>query len=556
MKSYSLFLTIFVLLSPFLSHGGEERTLSLEDFRSKMKAGWIGQMAGVGLGAPTEFRWNGEIIPEDAMPRWEPGRINQFSQDDLYVEMTFLRTLEVYGWDVSIRQAGIDFANTGYILWHANSAGRALLREGIAPPDSGHPRFNPHADDIDYQIEADFSGLIAPGMPQVPVDLGEVFGRLMNYGDGVYGGQFIGAMYAAAFFETDPEAIVEAGMRAIPEGSQYFECVADTLRWFRENPEDWTATWRKLQEKYDEDPDYRRFSCFSLDNALNIDAKLNGAYVVMGLLYGGGDPERTLEISTRCGQDSDCNPSSAAGILFTALGMDGIPEKYHAALEMDRRFYSTPYTFAGLLDVCERLARQAVRRTGGAVVGKGTANERWVIPTAPVKSSALEQSWDPGPIAGAVFSDAELRQIRYPSIQGAVDRLMPGFVVGDFNLDWGPGLYSDIFGPEPVLHTWQEDGGAPITMTRRVQLPPEGPLALVLDAGRVPWNILKSEIEVAVDGRVLKRLAFTPDNAPDGVRATRVDLAAFAGREVLLQLRSRGNTLWKSARILGVDFYE
>ena len=75
---------------------------------------------------------------------------------------------------------------------------------GIAPPDSGHPKFNKHADDIDYQIEADFSGLIAPGLPNVAIELGEKFGRLMNYGDGLYGGQFVGGMYAEAFFENDP----------------------------------------------------------------------------------------------------------------------------------------------------------------------------------------------------------------------------------------------------------------------------------------------------------------------------------------------------------------
>ena len=53
--------------------------------------------------------------------------------------MTFLRTLEQYGLDVSIRQAGIDFANSRYPLWCANDAGRKNLRAGIAPPDSGHP---------------------------------------------------------------------------------------------------------------------------------------------------------------------------------------------------------------------------------------------------------------------------------------------------------------------------------------------------------------------------------------------------------------------------------
>ena len=85
------------------------RKLSLDDYRDKMAGGWIGQMAGVGWGGPTEFKWKGEIIPMDKIPQWQPKMINQFHQDDIYVEMTFLRTLEVHGWDVSIRQAGDRF---------------------------------------------------------------------------------------------------------------------------------------------------------------------------------------------------------------------------------------------------------------------------------------------------------------------------------------------------------------------------------------------------------------------------------------------------------------
>jgi hypothetical protein len=158
-----------------------ERRLKVSDYRQKMMAGWIGQMVGVGWGAPTEFRWTNEIIPADQVPEWRPEMVNVWGQDDLYVEMTFLRSLEEHGLDVSMRQAGIDFANSEYDLWHANKAGRDNLRQGIAPPDSSHPQFNIHADDIDYQIEADFSGLISPGLPNSVIALGEKFGRLMNY---------------------------------------------------------------------------------------------------------------------------------------------------------------------------------------------------------------------------------------------------------------------------------------------------------------------------------------------------------------------------------------
>ena len=105
------------------------RRLPVKVYRDKMKAGWVGQIAGVSWGAPTEFKWTDKIIPAADMPVWHPDMINDaFGQDDLYVEMTFLRTLEEYGIEASIRQAGIDFANSEYPLWCANAAGRNNLR--------------------------------------------------------------------------------------------------------------------------------------------------------------------------------------------------------------------------------------------------------------------------------------------------------------------------------------------------------------------------------------------------------------------------------------------
>ncbi|HOD52291.1 MAG TPA: ADP-ribosylglycohydrolase family protein [Candidatus Hydrogenedentes bacterium] len=386
------------------------RRLPLEEYRDKMAGGWIGQMVGVGWGGPTEFKWMSEIIPEDKVPVWKPELVNQFEQDDLYVEMTFLRTLEIYGLDVSSRQAGIDFANSEYKLWHANGQGRKNLRAGIAPPDSGHPQFNKHADCIDYQIEADYAGLIAPGMPNLAIELGEKFGRLMNYGDGLYGGQFMSGMYAEAFFESDPLKLIQAGLQCIPEGSQYAECIRDVVAWHEQNPDDWQATWHLLQAKYHDDPMGRRFVCGKSEKG-NIDAKMNGAYVVIGLLYGKGDMDKTITISTRCGQDSDCNPSSAAGILAAALGRKRLPDKFTSAINPDGVFSHTAYTFPSLVAVCEKVAREAVIREGGFIEKDGDGKETLVIPVRPPRPGALMQSWEPGPPENCRYSQEELSEI-------------------------------------------------------------------------------------------------------------------------------------------------
>lgn len=517
--------------------GEKTRQIEVQEYVDKMKAGWIGQMAGVGWGGPTEFKYRGAIIPADDVPQWKPSLINQFQQDDIYVEMTFLRTLEVYGFDVSIRQAGIDFANSGYRLWHANRAGRDNLRRGIAPPDSGHPRYNEHADDIDYQIEADYAGLIAPGMPNVAIQLGEKFGRLMNYGDGLYGGQFVAGMYAEAFFTDNMVEIVEAGLECIPSRSQYYECITDVLNWYEEYPDDWTKTWQLVNEKYHLNPDYRRLSCSGPEDEFNIDAKINGAYIVMGMLYGKGNPDQTIIISTRCGQDSDCNPSNAAGILFTTIGFRNLPEKYKIALDPWGKFSHTTYDFPTLIRVCEELAREAVANIGGKIETDEEGRECMVIPVQKPRPSDLELSWKPGPSAESRYSPEEMARITATlgkDMSKAIGAFAPGWAVASCGDEMDPGLREELRGKPNVLvtHPLNEEMGC--VLSRTVELPrgKRSTLALVVghDA-RGDWDLI-----VRVNGRQVLKKTVGPDTATLGWMEVDVDLSRLAGKSAKIEL--------------------
>jgi GH43 family beta-xylosidase len=233
-------------------------------------------------------------------------------------------------------------------------------------------------------------------MPNVPIQLGEKFGRLMNFGDGVYGGQFVGGMYAEAFFEKDIVKIIEAGLRCIPEESQYAEMVRDMLKWKKENKDDWQRTWKLVEEKYHKDPRYTHGLCSPPGGkgVFGIDAKLNGAYILMGLLYGEGDIEQTVEIAIRCGQDSDCNPSNAGGILFTSIGYTALPARFTADLDLKKKFSHTPYDFPTLIQVCTKLARQAVKQSGGKTEKDDTGKEVLIIPNKTIKPSELLKTRD------------------------------------------------------------------------------------------------------------------------------------------------------------------
>jgi hypothetical protein len=244
-------------------------------------------------------------------------------------------------------------------------------------------------------------------MPNVAIELGNRFGRIMNYGDGVYGGQFVGGMYCEAFFTDDIFAIIDAGLACIPAESQYAGMVRDMVAWYRENPDNWTATWKKCQLKYRENPEYQKAS-----NG-GIDVKINGAYILMGLLYGGGDPDRTISISTRSGQDSDCNPSNAAGVLFTTMGFNQLPGQYVEKLDHRKNFIFTEYNVDGLIDVCEQLTRQIVVREGGRIEKDADGREVFVIPVKAPVANQLELTWAPGPVAGSMFTDEEKAQIRH-----------------------------------------------------------------------------------------------------------------------------------------------
>lgn len=527
------------LTIPWLTHTTAAETetpfrrLSLKDYRDKMKSGWIGQMAGVTWGAPTEFKFNDKIIPAEKIPVWKPAMINDaFSQDDLYVEMTFLRTLEQYGLNASIRQAGIDFANSRYPLWCANRAGRSNLRSGIAPPDSSHPKFNPRANDIDYQIEADYSGLIAPGLPQVAIEMGEKFGRLMNYGDGMYAGQFIGAMYAAAFFENDPVKIAETALAAIPAGCQYAEMVRDMVAWYRADPKDWEKTWQLCQKKYRENPEYQKAS-----NG-NIDCKINGSYVLMGLLYGQRDPDRTITIAMRGGMDSDCNPSSAGGVLFTTFGFPNVPERFTKELNLETKFDHTAYSFPRLVEVSEKLAREIVVKSGGRVETQG-GEEFFVLPVRQPKPSKLELSWSPGPVADSRFTPQEMAQIKNfdvpPGVEVGLRKLAKGWKIANCGPEMNPGLRAEWGGRKNVLVTHPLDPETPCILSRKVDVPAGKKTVLRITVGHDPQGDF--DLIVKVNGKGVVHKAVSQATATNGPWLTEeIDLSADAGKSVKLEL--------------------
>lgn len=402
------------------------RQISMNDYIDKVEGGWLGQAIAVLWAQWTEGKWQGEMVPfdledwyrsktppteltdkaakiEDWAARrqfmtknwynnknnweiWVPDKMSD--QDDLYIEFMFLYSILKNGLDVTPTEIAEDWVK--YLspsrIWGANKAAYLNFQKGIWPPWSGHPRYTTYGDAIDFQIEADFFGLISPGLPRISNSWSDKVGHIMNYGDGVYAGMAMAAMYSEAFFESDPRKLVEYSLKAIPSESGYAKMVRDVLDLHQKYP-NWQDAWKALQPKWG----WKDGKLVS-----GLDVRINGAYVYMGLLYGGGDFWKSMNISMRCGVDSDCNPSSVAGILGTVLGMKGIPQKWAMLRDLPidniaiKEIFPNPILWDDIIKSTIEVGKWNILENGG-YLDKGT----FYIPHQTPTSTPLEQTiWE------------------------------------------------------------------------------------------------------------------------------------------------------------------
>ena len=322
---------------------------------------------------------------------------NAIHQDDLYVEMTFAEVMDRVGLDATTEQYGEMFRDSKYSLWHANAGARRNLNRGIKAPMSGHPKYNVHANDIDFQIESDFIGLMTPGLPRESNKYADRVGRVMNYGDGLYGGMFFGAMYSAAFFENDPRKVVERALLSIPAESGYAQVIRDVLAWHAQYPNDWRKTWAAARGEVEQGRLVPGRRPGPVQHRRPAERRLRGAGPALRRRRLGEDdgdlhPRRAglrlqpLERRRRPGRDprlrEDPGPSTRAGSPKLA----------------DEKFEYTKYSFNEIVASTVERALKVIVSAGGQTTADAVG-----IPAQAPQAPALEQ-WDSGvPVARLEF---------------------------------------------------------------------------------------------------------------------------------------------------------
>ena len=344
--------------------------ISKTDLADKIKGGWAGQIIGCKYGGPTEFKYNGRFIPDNVKIAWDennPIAKGEFNglYDDVYIDITFLDLYRRFGLNIDFHEFYRSLGTSSYMLWYGNLETRCAFIDNYHNDSPTSWAINPDANSIDFQIEADFAGLASPALPVAAVHLYCKAGKVIGGGEGYYCGCFVGAMYSNAFASKKPIEIVEKSLPILPTQSQTYAIVSELIELYKKNPTDWKIAWKHIDQKYYKPTNHYISSDKILYSPFNL------AYVVIGLLYGESDFEKTMDIATRCGLDSDCNPSTACGILSAMNGYNKIPEKYRRPLEksLDVKFEGTDYTPTRLYDESLKQAEITLLKYGAFDTG-------------------------------------------------------------------------------------------------------------------------------------------------------------------------------------------
>jgi ADP-ribosylglycohydrolase len=300
------------------------------DYEERVYAGVLGKIIGVYLGRPFEG-WSYERIMErlGEVYYYVHDRLSApliVTDDDISGTFTFLRALPDYGnrRDLSPRAIGQTWLNyiieNRTILWWGgmgNSTEHTAymrLKRGVPAPESGAIATNGRtvAEQIGAQIFIDGWAMVAPGDPELAADLARRAASVSHDGEAVYGAQVIAAMEAQAFVERDLDRLLDTAAGLIPRDSTIHRLISDLREW-RAGDNDWRRTRERVVERYG----YDKFigNCHMVPNH---------AVIILALLYGDDDFQRSLMIANTAGWDTDCNSGNVGCLMGIKNGLAGI----------------------------------------------------------------------------------------------------------------------------------------------------------------------------------------------------------------------------------------
>ena len=216
-------------------------------------------------------------------------------------------------------------------LWESNQQARLLMEQGVLPPQTSEPANNPKYNMIDAQLTTEIFGLLAPGRPDIALDIAYLPIRTTAKYDAQWIAEFYIVMHSLAAIvdstknvKQQSQWLAEQASQYLPEGSSPEAVYRFVKDHYQNNPDksDWEST---------RDAIYTRYHLTTNDGYQYnqpFDAVINFAASLVSLFYGEGDIVRTLQIGTLVGWDSDNPTATWGGLLGFILGHQEVKKAF------------------------------------------------------------------------------------------------------------------------------------------------------------------------------------------------------------------------------------
>ncbi len=325
--------------------------ISKEEYMDKITAAFLGQLAGflsghefstsgdggMAVAMPeSKFEYLGGLYADD--PRCDK-HIKQVSSgiwevwfdDDFSVDVVNQYILgDMYRQKKTPTQKYISDGWITYDVWDMGGGQRQagafgnIQRHGYLPQFAGNGEFdNWYSYLSEPYLATDTLGFNAAGMPETAKELSGMFAQVTGDRDNVLWAQMFATMISNAFFESDIQTLIMESCKVFPEGSWPLQIIEDVFTVYEKYPNDWRKAYIEFEAKH----------CTKYTSDAGTD--INCGFVILDLLYGGGDYMTTCKIGSLAGYDCESTCGIALAVLGIIGGTEILPEDTNTYIWQD-----------------------------------------------------------------------------------------------------------------------------------------------------------------------------------------------------------------------------
>lgn len=287
------------------------KSLSYNTYYDKVYGCFLGKCIGGTAGGPAEGRK--ELLD---YPLHEELLHMVLPNDDLDLQILWLEVIEDKGYSITARDMADEFYHKvpygpgEYAYFQKNYA------HGIYPPLSGKYNNRYYKNGMGCPIRSEIWACLFPGADETRNAYVEMDGSLDHERDSIDAEKFLATIESELFFAPECNGVpddemrevrraIEIARKQIPSGTKLTSMIGDTLAWI-----DAGNSWQMVRGLI-----LRKYGHADCTNMYQ-----NIGFILLTLLYSGGDFREVVRLGLACGYDTDCICASAASILGVLKG--------------------------------------------------------------------------------------------------------------------------------------------------------------------------------------------------------------------------------------------